>query len=237
LSDNYSFQTITGNIIITKLKKGALRLTDKDKLTINDEIELTIEAGISSIPYIGGALQTLYYGRKNEKRFKRVEKFYKELYIEIESVKDQLPSIKETNRSDEALGILETINDEIETASSQTKIDYYKKAYKNVLLNFNNNSFDNEKFFVRLLPDLTDLEINILFNSNHNPNRDVHENDFYNNNKNNINLIEGSLNRLVNFGLIEIKFGTLISGGRGSEIQQDYSVSDLGSKFISFIFN
>lgn len=211
-------------------------MNSEERLTRREKADLVLEAGIASIPYVGPILQTMYFGSKNEKRFKRVERFYKELHSEIESVKKQLPDINEQNGNYEGLGILETINDEVEKAASHSKINYYKKAYKNTLLNFNDKTLDNEKYFVRLLPELTDLEINILFESNKNQYKRVKKSDFYNSEKSNTNLIEGSINRLVNFGLIEITFGTLISGPRGSEIQQNFSVSELGSEFIKFIF-
>lgn len=38
--------------------------------------DIVIEAIIQTIPYVGGALSTLYFGHKQEKRFKRLETFY-----------------------------------------------------------------------------------------------------------------------------------------------------------------
>ncbi|WP_035053090.1 hypothetical protein [Carnobacterium pleistocenium] len=211
-------------------------MDNDEKLSWKDRRDLIIEAGIGSIPTVGGALQTLYFGAKNEKRFKRVERFYEEISIEIGSMKEKLPVIHETENADEAISILESINDEVEKASSQSKIDNYKKAFKNVLFRFNNDSFDEEKYFIRLLPDLTELELNILFSSNKNEHKKVVDGDFYKKDKSNINIVTGNINRLSDFGLLDLVFGTLLSGGQGAYIDQSFAVSDLGSKFVSFIF-
>lgn len=211
-------------------------MDNDDKLTFKERLELVIEAGIASIPAVGSALQTLYYGSKNEKRFKRVENFYQDLSVEIATIKDQLPDVYETEYSDEAIGILETINDEVEKAASQSKIQNYKKAYKNMLLKINEKHFDEEKYFVRMLSDLTEFELRILFISNQNVHRKVARGDFYDADKSNIDFVDGNLNRLSDLGLLRITFGELLSGGNGSYIRKDYVVSDLGSRFISFIF-
>lgn len=46
--------------------------------------EVILEALMQALPYVGGSLATLYFGHKQEKRFKRLEKFYEELKEEDE---------------------------------------------------------------------------------------------------------------------------------------------------------
>ncbi len=67
--------------------------TSDAKLTIKDYRDLVIESGMQAIPMVGGSLATLYFGYKQEKRFKRLETFYKELNGEIDAIKDKLPNI------------------------------------------------------------------------------------------------------------------------------------------------
>ncbi|MCI5149327.1 MAG: hypothetical protein D3916_08060 [Candidatus Electrothrix sp. MAN1_4] len=49
--------------------------------------ENAIEAGLELISGIGGALATLYFGRKQEIRFKCLENFYSQLSDELRKIK------------------------------------------------------------------------------------------------------------------------------------------------------
>jgi hypothetical protein len=60
-----------------------------------------IEAGLNAIPYVGGSLATLYYGSKNEKKFERLENFYKELKEEMD--KNPIDVSGFTNHNEEEL--------------------------------------------------------------------------------------------------------------------------------------
>ena len=44
-----------------------------DKLTTKEKIEIAIQSGLELIPYVGGALSSVYFATKQEKRFKRLE--------------------------------------------------------------------------------------------------------------------------------------------------------------------
>ncbi len=80
-------------------------------------------------------MQSLYFGSKNEKRFKRIEKFYKNLNESLENIRDQIPEdVFNLENKDQLIGIFEGINDEVEKSKAQNKIDMYKNLYKNCLL-------------------------------------------------------------------------------------------------------
>jgi hypothetical protein len=40
-----------------------------DKLTTKEKIEIAIQSGLELIPYVGGALSSVYFATKQEKRF------------------------------------------------------------------------------------------------------------------------------------------------------------------------
>lgn len=206
---------------------------NEEKLSSKEKVDLAIEAGIGSIPYIGGAIQTLYYGSKNEKRFKRIENFYNVLHDELESIKEHLPT-KTKFVDDRAIGLLETINDEVEKASSQHKLNNYKNAFKNILLNLDKTSFEHEQYFLKLLSELTELEIKILYVSSQKENKKVETKDFRSDYDS--GLILGSKNRLVDFGLITKFITGHTTDGFGSTEIATLTVNELGSGFISFIF-
>ena len=54
-----------------------------DDLKGAEKRDLAIQTGLQLIPYVGGSLCTLYFGTKQEKRFKRIESFYRELAEEL----------------------------------------------------------------------------------------------------------------------------------------------------------
>ena len=62
----------------------------EDKLTTKQEVDNKIEAGLQLIPSIGGALATLYFGRKQQREFNRISNFYKELSGELKGLKGKL---------------------------------------------------------------------------------------------------------------------------------------------------
>jgi len=68
-------------------------MSDTPKLSNNDKRDLVIQAGMQLVPYVGGSLSALYFGAKQEMRFKRLESFYQELAAEIEKMKDGISSI------------------------------------------------------------------------------------------------------------------------------------------------
>lgn len=211
-------------------------MTKDEKLSWKERKDIAIEAGIASIPTVGGALQTLYYGSKSEKRFKRIEKFYEELSFELESIKNQLPTSISTDKKEEFLGLLESVNDEVETSRGQSKIEYYKNAYKNLLINSNKNSYDNESFFIQILPNLTEVEVKLLYSIYQNKNNIGNPHETMKDFVLDADLVQGSLNRLNNYGLVSKQLQGLSIGGNNSGESSIFQINGLGSEFISFIF-
>lgn len=206
---------------------------NEEDLTPKDYLGLAIEAGISAIPTVGGVIQTLYYGRKNEIRFKRIEKFYEKLNKDLENVKNSIPVVTNpTSNRDQLLGIIETINDEVEKAKSQDKINYYKTLYTNCILNINNSVWDEEEYFLEVLNRITPLQIEVIYLLNSHPG--------FQKNLSNLNvsqfLFDGSMNILVDLGILEssILSLTLVSNGRGKQ-EMAYKISDLGKRFVDMV--
>lgn len=209
-------------------------MSDKDnKLTRKDMVDLAIEAGIGAIPVVGGPLQTLYFGAQNEKRFKRIEKFYNELNDELENMKHQIPPIDTIPNKDEFLGILEDLNSEVEKAKTQSKIKYFKSFYKNTLLTSNTPNFNTHNFFLEALVNLTNLELEILFylftKAQQRYISDIRVNGVSN------DLVIGSLNRLADYGLVSTNLLEISLGGPSSGASNAYKITDLGTQFSSFV--
>lgn len=172
---------------------------DEQKLTPKEYLELAIEAGIGAIPVIGGPVQTIYFGRQNEKKFKRIEAFYHSLQKDLDSMKNKIPNIQDVSANkDQLMGIFETINDEVEKARSQSKIEFYKNLYKNCLLNINNTYWDEEEYFLEVLSKITSTQIEII--SYLIPKQEFTAGIF--SPKLSQSIIDGSLNTLVDMGIL-----------------------------------
>ncbi|WP_461203519.1 hypothetical protein [Enterococcus sp. N342-3-1-2] len=200
---------------------------NQENLSPKDYINLVVEASIGAIPYVGGPLQTLYFGAQNEKRFKRIENFY----IELNNKVSQLNSfILGEENSDQLIGIIETIHDEIEKSKSTNKIEFFVNSYKNLLLNSTKPSLDMDELFVNILAELTSLELSVLI--------------LLFRNKNTVGipvmdgvdqiLVTGSLSRLSDLGLVNKHLQSIMIGGGGAQ-NYKYSISEVGINFSYYI--
>ena len=87
-----------------------------------------IEAAVQAIPYVGAPLATLYFGNKQEKRFRRLEKFYEELKEEMSKTPNVYKDITHHN-ADELSAIIEELNEKVESEH----LEFKRKIFKNIL--------------------------------------------------------------------------------------------------------
>lgn len=80
-----------------------------DKTVDRDTI---IEAVVQAIPYVGAPLATLYFGNKQEKRFRRLDKFYQELKEEMSKSPNVYKDITQHN-PEELSAIIEELNENV----------------------------------------------------------------------------------------------------------------------------
>ena len=132
-----------------------------DSLNSTDKRDIVIQAGMQLIPYVGGSLCSLYYGVKQEKRFKRIESFYSELAQELSSLKQTIPPIEQQDAP--ALeAIMDSLHDKIEAEPTQAKRDLFKNYLKSTLRHPISGDFDERKFFLNSLDDMTLMECELL---------------------------------------------------------------------------
>ena len=60
---------------------------DEYRLTGKEKFELAVEAGLQSLPYVGGSLATLYFGSKQEKDLKELSLFIKNYRMKFVLIK------------------------------------------------------------------------------------------------------------------------------------------------------
>ncbi|MDQ1119118.1 MULTISPECIES: hypothetical protein [Pseudoxanthomonas] len=202
-----------------------------DTLNGKEKRDLAIQTGIQLIPYVGGSLCTLYFGTKQEKRFKRIESFYTELAEELKQLKDAIPPIEQQDAP--ALeAIMESLHEKVETEPTNEKRQFFKNYLKHTLLQPVAGNFDERKYFLNALDEMSLLECELLAFVNgsarvqvgtlQKPGAEQYA-------------IVGAIGRLKARGfLITSQNSFAIGGGADNSLQEIAQVSPFGRRFHNF---
>jgi hypothetical protein len=200
-------------------------------LTRQQKIENIVEAGLQLIPHVGGALATLYFGRKQQREFNRIAEFYKELSGELKE------KVSLENQDEGILAsLIEKINDKVEKEVLEEKQKYFKNYFKNILIYPVKDDYDEKTFFLESLSSATLLEIEILKFLNS-------KNDFIavgTIQKEGVEqyAVVGAIGRLRNLGFLQSGGGGMSFGDRSdNHLKELVKVSPFGTKFIDFCLN
>ena len=207
-----------------------------EQLSNKERNENAIEVGLQLIPGVGGALATLYFGRKQEIRFKRLENFYSQLSDELRQVQDKFSSV-ETHHEESLLSILEKLNEKIEMEGIQYKINCLKKFFrKNLVSPVTEDNFDRRSVFLNIISDLTVFECKVLLKINSlNENESISAFDISKATDEDKYYAGSAIHRLRNFGLIgKDSKGIIYRGNLDSALLDRFKVSDFGKDFIRF---
>ena len=210
-------------------------MSDMTKLTISDKRDLVIQAGMQLVPYVGGLLSSLYFGSKQEKRFKRLETFYQEIASEIEKMKDSISSVdKQDPLALEA--IIESLHEKVEAEPTREKREFFKNYFKNTLKFPVAGNYDERKYFLDSLAEMTLLECELLAFINSQPNSlqvgDIQKpgTDKY--------AVVGAIGRLKSRGFLAATQGSFaVGGGADNSLQELVFLSSFGKSFIAFCLN
>ena len=190
-----------------------------------------LESAIQSIPYVGSSIATLYFGKKEKKRFERLESFYSKLNEELEKVKKSISKL-ENHNLDELVSLIEEINEKVENERTELKIKYYKNLFTKSLIHPVKDCFNERKYFVDLISSLTQVHINILAIL-------YQTSDFVNQFyliKSGIDkdLVKGFTQQLDNSGLINSQLDSIGFSNTGGTFNQRISLTELGKRFYYF---
>jgi hypothetical protein len=209
-----------------------------EKLTISEKFELAVQGGLQLIPYgIGASLSAIYYGAKQEKRFKRIEAFYKEISQDIEilkegeqkHIKDKLSSLNDNDQA-ALVAILEELNEKIEREYIRPKIDYFKQYLISTLKDpINGNNFDERRFFLDCLALISLFECEVL-SSIYKQNHSVEVVSFRREGVDEYAIV-GSINRLKNYGFLEFSEDRYVAEKPLNNIVR---LTSFGRKFCDF---
>lgn len=204
----------------------------EEHLSTSEKRDLVIQAGMQYIPYVGSALATLYFGRKQELRFKRLETFYKEVAEEVSDLKDKIAP-PEAHDKEALAAIFEEINEKVEHEQVQKKREFLKAYLKNTLIHPIKGNYDERRFFLDTLDSMSLLECELLgllykktepvrVGALQKPGVDQYA-------------IVGAIGRLKTYGfLVSGQTSINIGGGEDNILFEIVKVSDFGGHFCEF---
>ncbi len=173
--------------------------------------------------------------RDQEKRFKRLESFYEEIATEIEKMKDSISSVD--HQDPVALeAIIESLHEKVEAEPTLEKREFFKNYFKNTLKFPVSGNFDERKYFLDALSEMTLLECELLAFINSQPNSIQVGNiqkqgtDKY--------AVVGAIGRLKSRGFLTATQDSFaVGGGADNSLHEIVSVSSFGKSFIAFCLN
>lgn len=198
--------------------------------------EMAILAGLSSLPYIGGGISSIYSSIKADKESQRVDKFFEVISIELERLDAELTkALKSASHDDEYLTMLiEKICRKVEREAREIKRQKFKSLFINSLINgVDSHSYDFLDFFTESLDALNEIDVEILillFNQE----ALVPVSAISHKQHNEPYFILASINKLRSFGFIESFTGELHIGARDNSLHENVKISNLGKDFTRF---
>ena len=205
-----------------------------EKLNFSEKRDIVIDSGLQLIPGIGGALSTVYFGTKQAKAYKRIERFYSELCSEISEIKSQITSIS-NHDEDGLVSLIEQVNDKVEKEHQELKFQCYKKYMKNILINpvdaFN---YDKRKVFLDIIEDMSLLECEILALLYKNKGNRAQVR-FISKPGVNQYAIVGSISKLKSYGFLRTTQGSFSIGGNEDNLLEEFvGINEYGIEFVEF---
>jgi hypothetical protein len=187
---------------------------------------------MNAIPYVGGSLSAIYFGVKQERRFKRLESFYAQLANEVETMRDQVASVDQQNKV--ALeAILEELNEKVEVEPTEEKREFFKNYFKNTLRKPVTTDFDKRKYFLQTLSDMSLLECELLAFISVQP-AIISVGSIQKPGANQYAIV-GAIGRLKSYGFLMSSQGSFaIGGGQDNALQEQVQVSEFGKEFREF---
>ena len=204
-------------------------MDNNEKLNKREKFELVVESGLQLIPMVGGALSSAYFGYKNEKRFKRLESFYSE----FSNLTELNPVGIDKHDQDVLVALIDQLNDKVEKEVLEEKRLFFRNFLRSSLENpTSKQNFDERRFFLETLADMTLLEIEILtfiFNSKQpvivgtlkKPGVEQFA-------------IVGSIARIKNYGFLTAIQNSFSVGAGHNELEQAVELNEFGRRFVNF---
>ncbi|EHH2451663.1 hypothetical protein MPV89_004573 [Vibrio vulnificus] len=199
-----------------------------EKLTIKETASIIVEAGLNALPVAGGSLATLYFGVKQEKKFKRLERFYNELQSRLNKIEKL--DISQADKGALA-SIIEEINEAVEEDFTENRLKYFQNCFLNSLQPGGEKQYDKKRYFISKLARLSDIDMQVLVHLYKAPEDHVFN---YAKEEEWAGDFNAALERMKSDGFIGSKLSaSLIPGIDWGEVN-GYYISKFGKEFVEY---
>lgn len=199
--------------------------------SMKEKLELVAEAGMQGIPVVGGPLASIYFGNKQNKRFARIEEFYKEVSEELDSVREKIASVN-SHDEDELSAILEELNNNIENEYLKSKIVLYKNYFKNTMIYPVNSNYSERKLLLNIAKELSPLEMELIVFLEKQVNSIIDTTITKPGVENSV--IQGSIAKIKILGLLDVSLNSIVIGDNNGSTNEKIKLNKLGRKFHDF---
>jgi hypothetical protein len=209
-------------------------MTDEQSLPIRTYTSLIVEAGVNAIPVVGGSLATLYFGRQQEVRFAKLERFYKEMSEILKTV--EMKIIGADKQSIESLAeIIDEINEAVLYDITEKRKEYLKHCFYNTLCSKIENQSDKYKYFIKTLGIITNQQLQTVSDLFKFP--PGHGCKYMEDGQDVAHEFNASLESLKSYGFINATMhGTIRPGVNWGHITL-FSLSEFGREFAKYCLN
>lgn len=203
-------------------------------LTLKEKTQLGIQSIIQAIPYVGSSISTLYFGYKQEIKYKRLESYFKELTEEIEKIKNEIKPFKFQDR-EAFIFILENLSEKVEIEYDINKRKYFKNYFKSMLKEpINKSNFNERRYFLDILGSMSILECEILKILIDKNNVFTQIGDFKIKGVD-LYVIIGAIEKLKSYGFLESRTTAFrIGTGQDNRLFAKVKLSEFGKNFFKF---
>jgi len=206
-------------------------MANETSLPAKTYASLVVEAGVNAIPVVGGSLATLYFGRKQEIRFAKLEQFYHEMSEMLKVVEVRIIGLEKQNIESLA-EIIDEINEAVLYDITESRRTYLRHCFFNTLCGNTENKSDKLRCFIRTLRILTNQQIQIISDLLKAP--IGHGCKYMEDDKTGANEFNASLESLRSHGFINANMhGTIRPGINWGHITL-YSLSEFGREFAVY---
>ena len=212
-------------------------MSDKEKTTSNHARETAYEVGLNLLPYVGGGLAALYTSNRDKKKFQRIESFYEETSAKINQMDQSLKELlkEQTHDNDSIISLIEQVNEKIEKENRDIKKQCLQKFLINSLLNSTTEeTLDQREYFLDALSNLTIFEIELI-SLLYREDRIINMNDIGMHNNEDRYAVLGFVNRVRNYGFLELYIGGEFHvGAVDNSLNDNVKISEFGKRFVTF---
>ncbi len=200
-------------------------------LTLSDTRDAILQVGLQAIPVVGSSIAALYFGVKQELRFKRLESFYQEVAEEVDKIKDNLAP--PDNHDKESLAaIIEELNDKVEKESLEQKRKYFKTYLLNTLINPVVDNYDERRIFLGTLGNMTQLDCQVLTDLYTSGKKEISKINIYHTDA---YWILGAITRLRSYGFIKLTIGVMeLAPDIDNALRDIAELTRIGRRFFDF---